>query len=124
MMGLTARERDTLDFLRGYLATHGGVGPSMDEIAAALGVQSKANVVRVLNQLEAKMVIRRIPRMARAIEITDGTSSILDHLPADLRRRIEAFCLTSGDSIEGFVIDALTLHLDETEDPEGMEARQ
>lgn len=66
---ITSRQHDALRFVAGYQEAHGGVSPSFDEIAAALGLRAKSSVSMLLTQLEERGWIRRIKRKARAIEL-------------------------------------------------------
>lgn len=71
MMSLTPRQADVLAFIRQYMATSGGVGPTVREIMAGLNYRSFRWVVESLDALEADDHIRRLPNRARAIEIID-----------------------------------------------------
>lgn len=115
MMGLTARERDALAFIRSFIAENGGVGPSFDEIANAIGSRNRSSAHRVVAALESKRVVRRLHRRARSIEITTPPSNILDMLPAELAKRLAAYCAEHGERAEDVVADAVALHLDEVE---------
>jgi len=68
-MSLTARHRDLMLFLQRYQDAHGGVSPSTEEMREGLSLMSKSGVNRLLNALEERGFVRRIPRRARAIEI-------------------------------------------------------
>lgn len=75
---LTREQRRCLDFLISYQKAKGGVSPTHDEIAGALGLHSKSGVNRILVGMEERGFIRRLPFRARAIEIlktgTEGLS--------------------------------------------------
>ena len=47
----------------------GGVTPSFDEMRDALGLKSKSGVHRLIQSLEERGFLRRIPNRARAIEV-------------------------------------------------------
>jgi SOS-response transcriptional repressor LexA len=49
--------------------TVGGVAPSYDQIKDAMGLKSKGNIVRMVDQLERDGFIRRRPGCPRSIEI-------------------------------------------------------
>lgn len=63
---LTKRQRECLLFIQDHQANHGGVSPSVREIAAAMGA-SRSN--ETLRGLEARGFIRRLPGRHRAIEV-------------------------------------------------------
>lgn len=67
---LTKRQRECLLFIQDHQADHGGVSPSVREIAAAMSetacIETANNLLR---GLEARGFIRRLPRRARAIEV-------------------------------------------------------
>lgn len=70
--GLTAKQRQTLLFVRDFMAQSGGVAPSYEEIRQALGVASKSNVFRVVSSLEQRGFIRRIHKSTRSISLTEA----------------------------------------------------
>lgn len=67
--GLTPVQAKCLQFIADYQAGHGGIAPSYDEIAAHMGVLSKSAVTRLIDQLEARGRIARVPNRSRAITI-------------------------------------------------------
>lgn len=71
MIGLTAKQRELLNFLKGYVAQHDGLAPSFEEMAQAVGLVSKSNIHRLIEALECRGLIRRIPHRARTIEIVE-----------------------------------------------------
>lgn len=67
---LTKRQRECLLFIQDHLAVHGGVSPSVREIAAAMGFsRSNKTALGLLRGLEERGFIRRIPGRHRAIEV-------------------------------------------------------
>jgi SOS-response transcriptional repressor LexA len=64
--GLTGRQRDALEFIRGYHAEN-GITPTFEEICVGLGLGSKSGVHRLITGLEERGVIERIPGRARSI---------------------------------------------------------
>ena len=65
---LTKRQYELLCFLIDYKkANH--IFPSYDEVCQSMGLHSKSHVRSLLEGLEQKGFIRRIPHKARAIEI-------------------------------------------------------
>lgn len=63
---LTDRQRELLDFLRGYQRQH-GVMPSTRDIQAHFGFSSQTAAMSHLRALEKKGVIQRHPHKARAV---------------------------------------------------------
>lgn len=67
---LTKRQRECLLFIQDHQANHGGVSPSVREIAAAMSKTACIGAAgNLLRGLEARGFIRRLPRRARAIEV-------------------------------------------------------
>jgi len=65
---LTRKQHDLLTFIDRRLG-QGGISPSFEEMKAALGLQSKSGVHRLINALEERGFIRRLPNRARALEV-------------------------------------------------------
>ena len=65
---LTRKQHDLLTFINGRL-NESGVSPSFEEMKAALALKSKSGVHRLINALEERNFIRRLPNRARALEI-------------------------------------------------------
>jgi hypothetical protein len=66
--GLTARQRQLLDFITAYQAQH-RYPPSFVEMADMLGLASKSGVHRIINGLVERGAVKRIPYRARSIHI-------------------------------------------------------
>src|SRR5260370_41054918 len=62
---VTRRQKQVLDYLRGYMREH-GYGPSLEEIGRHLGVASLATVHKHLTRLEDRGAIRTRARQTRA----------------------------------------------------------
>lgn len=71
-MTLTAPQRRLLEFISGYVASNGGVGPSFEDMQGAMGFGSKSSVHRLLQGLEERGMIRRLRHRSRAIEVLNG----------------------------------------------------
>lgn len=69
MISLTPKQSQLFRYLESYMSGPGSVAPSFDEIATAVDLKSKSNVVRLLDALEERGYIRRTRGRARAIEI-------------------------------------------------------
>lgn len=66
--GLTAPQRACLDAIEAYLVRTRTM-PSVENLRTALGLASKAGVLRLLRQLEERGRIARVPLRARAIRL-------------------------------------------------------
>lgn len=81
--------------------------PSYDEIALHLGLKSKGRVCDIVNQLEQRGYVRRVPGKSRAIEIVGGPWD----LPPELVRLLEAYAKAHGYKPGDVVAAALTAFL-------------
>lgn len=68
MMGVTEKQANLLRYIKGYQAAHGH-SPCYREMAEGIGVTSKGAVARLLDGLEERGSIRRLPNRERAIQI-------------------------------------------------------
>ncbi len=65
---LTKKQRDLLVFIHDRMKDS-DVAPSFEEMKDALGLKSKSGIHRLINGLEERGYIRRLPHRARALEI-------------------------------------------------------
>jgi len=65
---LTPRQSALYDYLKARQAAS-NVGPSFEEMRAAIGLQSKSGIARLVAGLEERGYVRRLPNHARSIEI-------------------------------------------------------
>lgn len=65
---LTRKQQELLCFIDGRLK-ESGVSPSFEEMKDALSLRSKSGVHRLINALEERHFIRRLPNRARALEV-------------------------------------------------------
>lgn len=65
---LTQRQLQLLRFIQQYVKEH-DVSPSFDEMRAALRLQSKSGIHRLISGLEERGYIRRLAYRARALEV-------------------------------------------------------
>ena len=65
---LTRKQRELLIFIDKRLKET-GVAPSFDEMKEALSLKSKSGIHRLINALEERGFIRRLPHRARALEV-------------------------------------------------------
>ncbi|PKN13391.1 MAG: LexA family transcriptional regulator [Deltaproteobacteria bacterium HGW-Deltaproteobacteria-4] len=69
---LTARQQQAYDFIRNFIGKY-GFSPTLQEIAAALGITGNVGVLRHLDVLERQGLLRRTPRNSRAIVLTESS---------------------------------------------------
>jgi repressor LexA len=65
---LTRKQQELLIFIDDRLKSD-GVSPSFEEMKEALNLKSKSGVHRLINALEERSFIRRLPNRARALEV-------------------------------------------------------
>ena len=65
---LTRKQQELLTFIDTRLRAD-GVSPSFEEMKEALQLRSKSGVHRLINALEERSFIRRLPNRARALEV-------------------------------------------------------
>lgn len=65
---LTRKQQELLTFIDDRLRSD-GVSPSFEEMKEALQLRSKSGVHRLINALEERRFIRRLPNRARALEV-------------------------------------------------------
>ena len=65
---LTRKQQELLIFIDERLKSD-GVSPSFEEMKDALSLKSKSGVHRLINALEERAFIRRLPNRARALEV-------------------------------------------------------
>ena len=65
---LTPKQQELLSFIQTRL-DEGGVSPSFEEMKEALDLRSKSGIHRLINALEERGFIRRLPNRARALEV-------------------------------------------------------
>lgn len=75
---LTAKQHELLRFIQLRL-DEGGISPSFEEMKEALGLKSKSGIHRLINALEERGFLRRLPNRARALEVLklpDGSPAV------------------------------------------------
>lgn len=68
MIGLTPRQLEALTFIERHIATRGS-SPTYEEIRAGIGLASKSGVFRLVNGLEKRGRISRLPGLACSISV-------------------------------------------------------
>lgn len=84
---LTKKQQELLIFIDDRLKSD-GVSPSFEEMKEALNLKSKSGVHRLINALEERAFIRRLPNRARALEVL--------HLPEALRAQRPSLSLVAS----------------------------
>jgi len=78
---LTRKQQELLIFIDERLKAD-GVSPSFEEMKAALNLKSKSGVHRLINALEERAFIRRLPNRARALEVLRLPEALKSERPA------------------------------------------
>lgn len=66
---VTSRERDLLQALRRLRRQNGGISPTLDELAAALGLKSKTHIYRMVGRLVGKGHLKTDYAKARVLRV-------------------------------------------------------
>jgi repressor LexA len=80
-MMLTRKQQELLAFIDQRLQAD-GVSPSFEEMKDALQLRSKSGVHRLINALEERRFIRRLPNRARALEVLQMPDAMRPAHPA------------------------------------------
>ncbi|WP_439546029.1 transcriptional repressor LexA [Sandarakinorhabdus sp.] len=78
---LTKKQQELLVFIDERLKSD-GVSPSFEEMKEALSLKSKSGVHRLINALEERAFIRRLPNRARALEVLRLPEALITPRPA------------------------------------------
>ena len=78
---LTRKQQELLSFIDDRLRAD-GVSPSFEEMKDALQLRSKSGVHRLINALEERRFIRRLPNRARALEVLQIPEALRTARPA------------------------------------------
>jgi repressor LexA len=78
---LTRKQQELLIFIDERLKSD-GVSPSFEEMKDALSLKSKSGVHRLINALEERAFIRRLPNRARALEVLRLPDALKAEKPA------------------------------------------
>jgi len=82
---LTNKQHRLLTYILDSLQNN-GVAPSFEEMKRALGLKSKSGIHRLMNSLEERGYLRRLPNKARAVEVLK--------MPQDSHEDLETFTAT------------------------------
>lgn len=66
---MTPKQKQLLDYIVDYQRRTGGISPSFDEMAVAVGIRSKSGIHRLIGGLEQRGNIRRVAGQARTIRV-------------------------------------------------------
>ncbi len=111
-MGLTPRQRDCFEAIRGYIERH-GQSPSYDDLVAALNVSSRGNIVRLVYALRDRGWISFLTCTRRSIAIVQDPPAYA--LPPQVEAKLLAHCCATGENPNDVLADAVTLFFDEAE---------
>jgi SOS-response transcriptional repressor LexA len=103
--GLTTRAVELLAVIRAFRAQHGRV-PTYEEMAADLGVAAKSTVHRLLTQLEARGIVRRLHHKRQSVELIEPRTITL---PEDVAVQLRHAARSAGRTPEEHVA-ALVRH--------------
>lgn len=104
MIGLTQRQNELYRFIEAYWAEH-DMPPCLEEMREAMGFASKSGVSRILDGLEERGVIRRLPNRARGIEIIHRPEiGLMLDLVKELRSVGSVDCPVSGASAMTWIL--------------------
>jgi repressor LexA len=118
MSQLTTRQQQVYDFLAGHIADR-GYPPTLQEIARHLKVSGNLGVLRHLEALERKGLIRRSPGSSRSIVLTDRlrcesvalplVGAVQAGLPQLAAEQVEAHLAVDASLVKGQ--DSFLLHV-------------
>lgn len=104
-MSLTALQRDTLNFIEGFIKVHAGVAPTYKEIGEACGQRSRSSVHRLIVSLEERGYLQRHPERARSLSVVKSAGQAgraIHDLTPDLLALLEStMWAASVDQHEG-----------------------
>lgn len=104
-MSLTALQRDTLNFIEGFIQANGGMAPTFKEIGDSRGLRSRSSVHRILVALEERGYLQRHPERARSLSVVKSAGQAgraIHDLTPDLLALLEStMWAASVDQHEG-----------------------
>jgi len=75
---LTKKQKELYDYLKGYISKN-QISPSFEEMKEAVNLKSKSGIHRLITSLEQRGFINRLKHKARAMEITNKYSSLIEN---------------------------------------------
>lgn len=103
-MGLTPRQSNLFGFIRSY-KNENDVAPTYGEMAAYLDLRSKSGIARLVEGIEERGLIRRLPNKARAIEIVAPVLELSPH--PEVMAQIRRYATAQKVSVETIACEAL-----------------
>ncbi len=102
--GTTRKQAELLAFLR-EKQNAGGLSPSYDEMAEAVGLHSKSGIARMVAALVVRGALRHMPGHARSIEVVEvDPHSAID---AGTEQQLRTYCHVTGLTRRSVVTVAL-----------------
>jgi SOS-response transcriptional repressor LexA len=101
MYGPTHRQRDQVGLIRCHKATH-RVPPSFEDVADGMVLASTSGVTRLIDGLEERGVVRRLPAAARSMERV-ANDAIRVTFSSGERAAIASRAKARGMTVEQFV---------------------
>jgi len=103
---LTARQRELLLYIARYIEKN-GVSPSIDEMRAVLGLQSKNSAYLLVVALEERGYVRRHAGRKRNVEVLRLPQDPLHVHESERSAAPQADCIAAQDAYQRGVEDAL-----------------
>ncbi|KAA0117858.1 hypothetical protein CIW48_27015 [Methylobacterium sp. P1-11] len=101
--GLTTRARELLAVLREWILVR-GVTPTYAELAEEVGLNSKSGVHRLISQLEARGLVRRLPDKWQSITLVEPhTIALPEDVAFALRHAARAAGRTPEEHVAALV---------------------
>lgn len=106
MIGLTRKQTECFDFMT-QRKQETGIMPTLQEISDHLGYSSKSRVYGLLESMQERGVIRRLPGKARAVEIVGADHAALAFLSPDVRKVVLAYATAHDTSPETVIAERM-----------------
>jgi repressor LexA len=106
---LTRKQKELFDFILAYF-DEVGYAPSFDEMKTAVNLRSKSGVARLINGLEERGKIRRLPYRARSI-VPVTEDNLFLRLPTELKWQLDVLSSSSGISVHEIATRAIIREL-------------
>ena len=75
---LTKKQKELFDYLKEYMSNN-QISPSFEEMKEAVNLKSKSGIHRLISSLEERGFIKRLKHKARAMEIVNKNSTLLEN---------------------------------------------
>lgn len=77
---LTRQQHKLFQYIVAHISSD-GVAPTYTEMCAHMGLASKSGIARLIDELEGRKYLRRLPRKARALEILKPPAALGGQCP-------------------------------------------